>query len=292
MKRAKKKGMIFKVDIDKAYDSLSWDFLGSILDQMNFPLKWRSWISVILNSGRASVLVNGSPTHEFDCSRGLRQGDPLSPFLFILAMEALSCMVKKASSFGLFHGIRRSPNGRPLTHFLYADDVVLLGDWSKMNALNLIRILRCFYLVSGLKINLAKCSIFGVGVGSDEVGEMANVFRCKAGRIPFKHLGLQIGANMNLLKSWKPVLQTFQNRLSIWKAKTLSVRGRVTLIKSVVNALPTYYFTLYKAPESVINALDRIRRVFFWGGSEEKAKMNWVAWQGAVWDWGHCETQI
>ncbi|KAJ0918826.1 putative RNA-directed DNA polymerase [Helianthus annuus] len=282
MKTAKKSGMFFKVDIHKAYDSLNWNFLQSIMMQMNFPAKWITWIMATLHSSHGSVLVNGSPTMEFNCTRGLRQGDPLSPFLFLLAMEALSGIMKKASSVGLFQGIKCATNGPTLTHLLYADDVVFIGTWSLSNVLNLRRILRCFYLASGLKVNLCKSKLFGVGVGSSEVDEMANTLYCKAGAFPFKYLGLQVGGNMNLVKNWKPVMEVFKNRLSIWKGKTLSYGGRITLIKSVLSSLPTYYFSLYRAPAQVIKNLESIRRTFFWGGTEDKSKANWIAWDNVI----------
>ncbi|KAJ0623411.1 hypothetical protein HanIR_Chr01g0031601 [Helianthus annuus] len=159
---------------------------------------------------------------------------------------------------------------------------MFVGEWSSSNINNLRRMLRCFYLVSGLKVNLAKCSIFGVGISELEVQDMANRMRCKQGTFPFKHLGLLVGANMNLARNWKSVIDIFKSRLSIWKAKTLSYGGRITLIKSVLNSLPTYYFSLFRAPIKVLESLDRIRRVFFWGGSEEKARMNWVAWEKTI----------
>ncbi|XP_076957750.1 uncharacterized protein LOC143633313 [Bidens hawaiensis] len=185
LKKANKRGMIFKVDIEKAYDSLNWGFLDSVLEQMNFPVKWRGWISAILSGGRTSVLVNGSPTPEFKCSRGLRQGDPLSPFLFVLAMQALTCIMKRAISVGLFKGLRCGLEGLNLTHFLYADDVVFVGKWEKENELNLRQILRFFFLVSGLKINLAKSWIYATRVGVSERSGMAIILGCKTGSFPF-----------------------------------------------------------------------------------------------------------
>ncbi|KAM0007813.1 putative RNA-directed DNA polymerase [Helianthus debilis subsp. tardiflorus] len=282
LKRNKKEGMIIKVDVEKAYDSLSWDFLISILTQMNFPPKWRKWVTTIVTSARASVLVNGSPTQEFICSRGLRQGDPLSPFLFVLAMEALTGVMKKACEIGAFKGLSFSQIGSSLSHFLYADDVIFVGEWSYTNVMNLKRLLRCFFLVSGLKINMNKSSIYGVGVEDTQVQLMANVIGCTRGSFPFKYLGLQVGANMNLIKNWDPVVETFRKRLSIWKANTLSFGGRITLIRSVLNALPTFYFSLYKAPMGVIKKLEKLRKDFLWGSNPEKEKMNWVAWKSMM----------
>ncbi|KAJ0568314.1 putative RNA-directed DNA polymerase [Helianthus annuus] len=282
MKKAKKTGMIFKVDINKAYDSLNWNFLESVMIQMNFPVKWRKWIMATLDSARASVLVNGSPTMEFKYARGLRQGDPLSPFLFVIAMEALTGIMKKAISEGIFEGLRCTNDGPLLSHLIYADDVIFLGKWSFGNALNLRRILRCFFLVSGLKVNLAKCSVFGVGINDEEVELMADCMNSKKGSLPFKHLGLTVGANMNLIRNWKSVIDIFKSRLSIWKAKSLSYGGRITLIKSVLNSLPTYFFSLYKAPAKVIDELERIRRSFFWSGSDENSYTSWMAWEKVI----------
>ncbi|KAI3683245.1 hypothetical protein L1987_83746 [Smallanthus sonchifolius] len=265
LRRSNHKGFIFKVDIEKAFDSLNWEFLDSVLTSMNFPSLWRKWVMALLTSSRASVLVNGSPTREFSCYRGLRQGDPLSPFLFILAMEAFSGIIKQASSIGLYHGIVCGNSGPSLSHFLYADDVIFLGAWERSNAINLVRILRCFYLVSGLRINLGKSSLFGTCVDEGDLKEMALIFRCQTGSFPFKHLGLQVGANMNLIKSWKPVVEKFQKRLSGWRAKNLSFGGRVTLIKSVLNSLPMYYFSLYRAPVAIIDRLEKIRPISYGG---------------------------
>ncbi|KAF5804783.1 putative RNA-directed DNA polymerase [Helianthus annuus] len=282
LKRSKKEGMLVKVDLEKAYDTLSWDFLDSILEQMNFHPRWRSWVMALVSSARASVLVNGSPTQEFQCGRGLRQRDPISPFLFIIAMEALSGVFKKACSIGIFKGIVCGRNGPALSHLLYADDVVFLGEWSVENARNLNRIMRCFYLASGLRVNLAKSSVYGVGVNESQVLDMATILRCRVGSFPFKYLGLQVEANMNLVKHWKPVIETFKKRLTVWKANTLSYGGRITLIKSVLNSLPTYYFSIYKAPVQFIKELEGLRRDFLWGGTTEVSKMCWVAWDDVM----------
>ncbi|GJW71086.1 RNA-directed DNA polymerase, eukaryota, reverse transcriptase zinc-binding domain protein, partial [Tanacetum coccineum] len=105
-KKHKKRLMFLKVDFDKAFDSLSWSFLFSIMEQVGFSGKWINWIRSCLDSAFASVLVNGSPTKEFKLERGLRQGDPLSPFLFILAMEALNVAFLEATNSNIFHGVQ------------------------------------------------------------------------------------------------------------------------------------------------------------------------------------------
>ncbi|KAJ0845371.1 hypothetical protein HanRHA438_Chr15g0712871 [Helianthus annuus] len=111
---------------------------------------------------------------------------------------------------------------------------------------------------------------------------MAGILGCKVGDFPFKHLGLQVGANMNLVKNWKPVVEVFNKRLSTWKANTVSFGGKITLIKSVLSSLPTYYFSLYRALAQVIEELERMRRNFLWGTNPDESKINWVAWLNAM----------
>jgi hypothetical protein len=93
-----------------------------------------------------------------------------------------------------------------------------------------------------------------------------------SGGFPFIYLGFPIGANMNLVKFWQPFIDSFHSRLAVWKAKTLSFGGRITLLKSVLGSLPLYYFSLFKAPVHVIDALEKIRKNLLWTGSDEGMK--------------------
>ncbi|XP_021986079.1 uncharacterized protein LOC110882343 [Helianthus annuus] len=189
LKKAGKQAFIFKIDFEKAYDNLNWDFLLDMLNQMGFPSIWCKWVKGVLVSARSSVLVNGSPTFEFQCQKGLRQGDPLNPFLFLVVIEALSCLVSKACSVGRFKGVKLPNEGPVVSNLFYADDALIMGEWEKENILTVARILRVFYACSGLKININKSNIFGVGVEDDVIEYMASVVGCKRGAFPFKYLG-------------------------------------------------------------------------------------------------------
>ncbi|KAI3710195.1 hypothetical protein L2E82_39969 [Cichorium intybus] len=277
--RTKKKLLLFKVDFDKAFDSVNWGYLDSTMEQMGFGTKWRSWISGCLRSSRTSVIINRSPTYEFQISKGVRQGDPLSPFLFIIAMEGLNVALEAARDKGLFKGVKLPRNGPNLTHLFYADDAIFVGEWDRTNLKNLARILRCFHIASGLKVNFNKSRVFGIGAPEAEIANWANIFGCEVGSFPFTYLGVPVGANMNLTKNWKPIVNKFKAKLSKWKSKSLSFGGRLTLISSVLGNLPTYYFSLFTAPIAVTESLERIRRSFLWGGHEDKRPIHWVAWE-------------
>lgn len=278
-KRSKREVLLLKVDFDKAFDSVNWEYLDSVLMQMGFGLKWRLWMKGCLSSSRASVLVNGSPTKEFSMSRGVRQGDPLSPFLFIIAMEGLNVAMKAARDKGLYTGIHIPNSDCVISHLFYADDAIFVGEWSRRNIKNLARILRCFHVSSGLKVNFHKSKLFGLRSNPQETIRWSNVLGCEAGTLPFKYLGVTVGANMKLSKNWKPLIDRFRSKLSDWKAKTLSFGGRLTLIKSVLGNLPTYYLSLFKAPKGVLSELERLRRRFLWGGGESSKKIHWVSWK-------------
>lgn len=101
--------MILKVDLEKAFDTLNWGFVDLIMEHMNFPPTWRKWVFGILSSARTPILVTGAPTREFCIKRGVRQGDPISPFLFIITMEALDVVMRRAVNRNLLKGIS-TPN--------------------------------------------------------------------------------------------------------------------------------------------------------------------------------------
>ena len=123
--------------------------------------------------------------------------------------------------------------------------------------------MRCFYLSSGLKINLTKSTLLGVGVENDEVTRYASKFFCKAGSFPIRYLGLPIGVSMNKGESWGPIIDKFMAKLSNWKAKSLSIGGRLTLIKSVLGSLGIYFFSLFKAPDKIVSKLESYCSKFF-----------------------------
>lgn len=107
---------------------------------------------------------------------------------------------------------------------------------------------------------------------------VAKMMNCKIGSLPFSYLGLPIGARMNRFEHWAPVINKFQNKLSNWKASTLSAGGRLTLCKSVLGSLSIFFFSIFKAPVKVLNFLESMRRRFFWGMKENESKISWVAW--------------
>nr|GEY51116.1 RNA-directed DNA polymerase, eukaryota [Tanacetum cinerariifolium] len=151
-------GMIFKVDFEKAFDSVKWDYLDETLKAFGFGSKWRNWISGCLNNAMGSVLVNGSPTLEFQFHKGLKQGDLISPFyLFILIMETLRLTFKRVLNVGLYKDISLN-DSFTISHLFYADDMVFIGEWNNNNIQTLLSVLRlvatCQELPRGTMLSL------------------------------------------------------------------------------------------------------------------------------------------
>ncbi|KAI3763779.1 hypothetical protein L2E82_13776 [Cichorium intybus] len=193
-KYKREKAYVFKVDFQKAYDSVRWDHLIEVMLQLGFGERWRCWISSCLHSATSSVLVNGSPTDQFQLARGLRQGDPLSPFLFILVMESLHIMVQRVMERGLMCGFTFGRSIQTsISHLFYADDTIFIGSWDKENVDSLVSLLHVFHLVSGLSINLQKSKLLGLGVTFEEVQHMATSTGCEPIKLPFDYLGLLVG---------------------------------------------------------------------------------------------------
>ena len=140
-------GVVSKLDIEKAYDHVSWDTLFYLLERMGFGGRWRSWVKAYVTTVCFSILVNGSLAGFFGSSRGLRQGDPLSPLLFLLIMEVLSWILKKTEDGGLIQGFHVGPinsTGIRISHFLFADNTILFCDASRKQLLSIRLALTCF----------------------------------------------------------------------------------------------------------------------------------------------------
>nr|GEZ12331.1 putative RNA-directed DNA polymerase, eukaryota, reverse transcriptase zinc-binding domain protein [Tanacetum cinerariifolium] len=214
-KRVKQQAMIFKVDFAKAYDFIRWEYLDNVLDAFGFWFKWRAWIKGSLLHGMAFSLVNGSPTSEFELHHGLKQGDPLAPYLFILVIESLHLTFARASDVGFFKGITVN-RSFTISHLFYADDAVFIGEWSNDNLRSILQMLTCFSMASGLSINLQKSQLLGVGVHGDVVSDAVAFLGCSILKTPFKYLGVTVGGNMSKISAWEDSINKLKARKIVW----------------------------------------------------------------------------
>ena len=248
-------GLICKVDMEKAFDRVSWDYIDYILFRMGFGTLWRRWIQACMSSASFSILINGASCGFFTSSRGVRQGDPLSPLLFDLAMEGLSKLIQRATDLKQISGFQVRRVAEPISHLHYADDTIIFLDADQEQLAYTLSILKCFEVVSGLKINLAKTKIINVGAVA-QLKAWASEFGCGTDQLPTKYLGVPLGATQRARATWDPILTKFDKRLSQWKGKQLSNGGKLTLINATLSNLPIYYLSVLLAPIKIVNAME------------------------------------
>ncbi|GAU47276.1 hypothetical protein TSUD_94650 [Trifolium subterraneum] len=215
-RKTKKELLLFKVDFEKAYDSVDWGYLDAVMGRMSFPVLWRKWIKECVCTATASVLVNGSPTDEFPLKRGLRQRDPLSPLLFLVFAEGLHVLMQAMVENHFFSGYSVGmQNSVSVSHLQFADDTLLLGTKSWANVRAMRETLVLFETMSSLKVNFSKSMLVGVNISDTWLHAAATALRCKVGKIPFIYLGLPIGGDPRRLIFWEPVLNRIRSRLGI-----------------------------------------------------------------------------
>jgi len=234
---------------------------------MNFPTLWRKWMQECISTPTVSVLVNGSPTEKFCLERGLRQGDPLSLFLFLIVAEGLHIMMQSVVEHGMFAPYMVGAQGAvDISHLQFADDTLLVVDKSWGNIRILRSVLALFESVSSLKVNFHKSMLYGVNVAGSWLHEAASVLHCKHGRLPFLYLGLPIGGDPRKLAFWYPLVDRIKRRLSDWKSRNLSMGGRLILLKSVMSSIPVYFLSFFKALSGIISILESLFNAFFLRG--------------------------
>jgi hypothetical protein len=187
------------------------------------------------------VLINGASSPFFESSRGVHQGDPLSPFLFVLVMEAFSRMLRAFTDRGLISGFSVGTSGQDrvtVSHLLFADDTLVFCGANASQIRHLGALLVCFEAVASLKVSLSKSVLVPVG-HVENVGQLASLLGCGSGEVPLKYLGLPLEASFKLKAMWAGLEDLMSRRLTPWKRLHLSKGGRVTLIESTLSNMPT-----------------------------------------------------
>ena len=208
--------VVCKLDIEKVYDHVNWDTLFYLLERMGFGDRWRRWLKTCVSTVRFSVLVNGSPVGFFSRYRGLRQGDPLSPLLFLLIMEVLSRILKKTEEGGLIQGFHVGPvnsSGIHVSHLLFVDDTILFCDISREQSLSIRLVLSCFQAFTGLKVNVGKSEIVPIGEVRN-IQSLANILQCRVGSLPMIYLGMPLDTSYKTNSIWNPILERMEKKLS------------------------------------------------------------------------------
>ncbi|GJV69172.1 RNA-directed DNA polymerase, eukaryota, reverse transcriptase zinc-binding domain protein [Tanacetum coccineum] len=196
-------------------------------------------------------------------------------------MESLHLSFQRVVDARMFKGITLS-SSLMLSHMFYADDVIFVGQWCDDNINTLVQVLECFFHASGLHINMNKSKLMGVLVDDEKVKQAASKLGCLILKPPFSYLGSKVGGSMHRIQAWNEVVDRVYARLSKWKMKTLSIGGRLTLLKSVLGSMPIYHMSIFRVPMSVLRRLESIRSHFFNGHDPNSKRTSWVKWKNVL----------
>jgi exonuclease III len=269
---------LMKIDFRKAFDSVQWPFLRQLLLLLGFPSRFVHLIMQCVETASYSVAVNGNIFGFFPGKNGVRQGDPLSPYLFLACMEYLSRMLHMAS---LSPGFRFHPkcNTLGICHLAFADDVILLSRGDRHSVSSLFQHLTTFGHTSGLVINANKSSIFFGGV-ADNIKQLILLDTGFAeGSFPFRYLGVPLSPHRLLASQFSPLLHKLESAIHGWLGKHLSYAGRVELLKSVLFGMVHFWLNIFPVPDSVIKQIICLCRNFLWTGNVSRSKSSLVAWR-------------
>lgn len=272
--------MAVKTDMSKAFDRVEWAFLETLLERMGFARTWVAWIMSCVSTVSYSVLINGSSHGFLRPERGIRQGDPLSPFLFILCAEALVHSLNQSEADKRLTGIRIATNAPAVHHLLFADDSLLLCRATKTESTELKEILDGYEKVSGQTINYRKSSIiFGSKVPLAAKREVQEVLGINTEGGDGKYLGLPESFSGSKRKLLHFIQEKLQGRLEGWFAQSLSQGGKEVLIKSVALALPVYAMSCFRLSKDLCAKLTSALTEFWWSNGSNRHKLPWVAWK-------------
>jgi hypothetical protein len=269
----KQSSLLLKLDIAQAFDSISWPFILEVLEHRGFGGRWRAWVALLFRTATTRILINGAPGELVQHRRGVRQGDPISPMIFILEMDFLTLLFHQAEDTGLLNGLEI-----PHRISLYADDMVVFIK-PEIEIAAATEILNIFGEASGLRTNFAKCSAMPIQCTDEQIALIQLVLPCAIAPFPCKYLGLPLSIFKLKKEDLQPLVDKIARRLPTWKSNQMPPIGRVTMANAVLSAIPIYLLVAIDAPKWVIKGIDKVRRGFLWAG---KAQANGgccqVAW--------------
>lgn len=272
----KREGFLLKLDLSKAYDHVDWKLLEKFLTAFGFSKKVCDLVSQLVSSPTLTILINGSPTAFFKPSRGLRKGDPLSPILFIILVECFGRMIIKDRQQGIIKGLKPTSRKNSFTHQQFVDDVIMGGEASISEARSIKSLLNNYKSGTGQLINWTKSLVFFFNTPEARQRRIASILGCGIGTLPGIYLGLPLGSKPSE-SFWKGIIDRFNKKLVGWKGSILSQAGKIQLVKSTLQNLPTYALSLFGIPSKFSEAMEKIQRDFLWTGTEEQKRYPLVA---------------
>jgi hypothetical protein len=278
-KKGKLGACAIKLDMAKAYDRVEWQYLDTVMAALGFSNRWRDLVIKCVTSVSFSVRVNGQLSPVFKPSRGLRQGDPISPYLFLLCAEGLSCMLKEVGPVYCARGIRVGIHAPWINHLLFADDCMIFTQATRRGAERVADILDKYHRGSGQLVNKHKSAIFFSANCEDGDKEIVcNSLDITVEALGERYLGLPTSVGKVSDGVFEYIPDRMRNFICGWSEKLLSCAGREVLIKANAQAVPTYAMSCFKLPPKVCNRMRTYISNYWWGSSVDNHKIHWLKW--------------
>lgn len=271
------RGML-KVDLRKAFDSVRWDFIISALRALAIPERFIHWISECISTPSFSISVNGNSDGFFKSTKGLRQGDPLSPYMFVLAMEVFSKLLHSRFETGYIH-YHPKTSDLSISHLMFADDVMVFFDGGSSSLHGISEALDDFASWSGLHVNRDKTHLYLAGLDQCESNTIAR-YGFPLGSLPIRYLGLPLMSRKLRIAEYEPLLEKLSTRFRSWAVKCLSFAGRVQLIASVISGTMNFWISTFLLPKGCVKKIEALCSRFLWAGNIEAGKGAKVSWAG------------
>ncbi|XP_056688098.1 uncharacterized protein [Spinacia oleracea] len=268
---------MLKVDLKKAYDSIEWPFLKDLMLGLGFPECFVGWVMACITTVSYSILINGSPTLPFRARKGLRQGDPMSPFLFALGMEYLTRHLQHLQSLPDFNFHPRCEK-LAITHLMFADDLLIFARADPHSVLMLFDAFSKFSKASGLEANLDKSNIYIGGVNASERRAIVDLVHIPEGQFPFRYLDVPLSIKKLVYNQCRPLIDKVISRDKTWTARNLSYAGRLQLVQSILLSLQAYWCQIFILPKKVIKEIQNYCRIFLWTGHTDPSRKSLVVW--------------
>ena len=269
------RGML-KVDLRKAFDCVRWDFILSSLRALAIPESYICLIAECLSTASFSVSVNGASGGFFKSTKGIRQGDLLSPYLFVLAMEYLSRLLLSRYEVGSI-GYHPGTDQLKISHLMFADDVMVFFDGTSNSLHGIAECLDDFASWSGLHMNKAKTELFTSGVDQSESNAIVG-YGFSTGKFSIRYLGLPLMSRKLKISEYSPLISKITKSFKSWSAKLLSFAGRLQLLKTVIFGTVNFWISAFVLPKGCIREVESLCSRFLWSGNIDTRGIAKVAW--------------
>ena len=276
-KRVSPRCMI-KVDFKKAFDSVQWIFIRRLMLLFGFPDRFVHWVMTCVESTSYSLSINGYLFGHFEGKSGIRQGDPLSPYLFIMCMEYFSRLLLVACDKATFK-LHPQCDTHKICHLAFADDIMLLCRGDIKSIRSMLGELDKFGRVSGLRMNALKSSIYLGGVSNSAKQAILRETNLSEGVFPVRYLGVPLSPHRLLASQFSPLIQGLESAIQAWLGKYLTYAGRLQLLKSVLYGIANFWLSIFPIPSTVIAGIVKTCRNFLWTGDFRKNNFAPVAWK-------------